>query len=135
MKYKVGQILFQAWTDVDPDTNRLSGGINEYQVRTIKGGHVYAIQKEKGVTWVKRSKKHFDWGWSDNIPYYYRKNWKVDEAPRDVYTTIRGAWVAHLKTMRWWEERWKNRGEDLTDVRREILYTQYQIKALTKKKS
>jgi hypothetical protein len=41
----------------------------------------YWVVKEKGLTWVKLSKSHFDWGWAKSIPSYLRRDHLVDNAP------------------------------------------------------
>ena len=60
---------------------------SEYIVRTIRGGRVYATDKIKGVTWVKKSKKHFDWGWSSNVPPWLRRSTDQGVPFYSLYTT------------------------------------------------
>ncbi len=42
-------------------------------LRTIRGRYGYMIQHVHGVTWIKKSKKHGDWGYANNTPEYRTK--------------------------------------------------------------
>jgi hypothetical protein len=42
-------------------------------LRTIRGRYGYMIQHIHGLTWIKKSKKHGDWGYADNMPEYRTK--------------------------------------------------------------
>ena len=94
MKYKVGQELYSCWADCD--TGRIN--VSVYKIRTIRGGYVYAILLLKYVTWVKKSKKHYDWGWDDSIPGWLRRKVKVGEKFTDIFTTKRQAYLDCKKT-------------------------------------
>lgn len=41
----------------------------------------YWVLKLKGITWVKRSKKHHDWGWADSIHSAFRRDHLFRSAP------------------------------------------------------
>lgn len=63
---------------------------NEYHVRTIRGGKIYAIWKLPRITWGKQSTKHFDYGWLDPLPAWTRISWPAGEMPpewRGLFTT------------------------------------------------
>lgn len=65
---KVGQILYACYSD--SDTGKVS--FEEYVVRTIRKGKVYAIMKAP-FTWGKKSSKHGDFGWLDPVPAWCRQ--------------------------------------------------------------
>lgn len=65
---KVGQILYACYSD--DTTGKVS--FEEYHVRTIRKGKVYAILKGP-FTWGKRSSKHGDFGWLDPVPAWCRE--------------------------------------------------------------
>jgi len=109
-KIAVGSVLYScsAWTD---DNGKTSTSINEWVVRSIKarrgtktrmGFPVYSYRdtnkyvnitrKIEFVTWVKRSSKIGDYGWSKSIPSYCTKQFSVGAClPPGIYTTIRAA--------------------------------------------
>lgn len=70
-----GKIEFEEWI-VRSIQNRTRRGIIIYKYKRIV---VYLVRKIKNVTWVKRSKRHFDWGWAKNIPSYCRMKFYLDE--------------------------------------------------------
>ncbi|GEM_PF-5871865 len=76
MKYKIGETLWLC--TLDDETGRPSS-YDQFVVRTKRGGKFFAVLKEKGLTWVKKSKRHGDWGWDDSIPDYCRYSCKVGE--------------------------------------------------------
>lgn len=94
MNYKTGKILYHVYVDSDDGKFFLS----EYIVRTVRGGYAYAVKKENGTTWVKKSKKSGDFGWSDSIPSYYREKTKVGEPFCGLQTTKLAAYRAALKS-------------------------------------
>jgi hypothetical protein len=65
---KIGQILYACYSD--SDTGKVS--FEEYHVRTIRKGKVYAILKAS-FTWGKRSTKNGDFGWLDPVPAWCRQ--------------------------------------------------------------
>lgn len=70
-----GKIDFKEWI-VRSIQNRTHKGVIIYKYKQIV---VYMVCKVKNDTWVKRSKRHFDWGWSKNIPPIYRLNFYLEE--------------------------------------------------------
>lgn len=89
---KVGRIYFAC-------TAKENGGVemDEWHVRTVKAGKATAILKIQGITWVKLSTKHFDWGWAKSIPSWMRWTWPANE-PTGLrfYTTKRQAYKGAL---------------------------------------
>lgn len=79
MKLKVGQVRY--WACVSSDTMRVE--YSEWVLRSIqtRGGikRGYWINKVKGVTWGKRSKKNGDFGFLKNIPAWLRVSMQVSE--------------------------------------------------------
>jgi hypothetical protein len=94
INYKVGQKLYTVCSDEETGKSVL----DTYIVRTIRRGRVYATLFEKGLTWVKRSSKHGDFGWAQNIPSWCRKVTVEGTAFRNLFTTKRQAWVAQEKS-------------------------------------
>jgi len=94
-KLKVGQIFWEC--------HIFDGKVdwNEWVLRSIQNRSIskyvktkvrtaYFVLKEDGVTWVKKSKKHFDYGWAANIPEEYRKSQHLDCGdclPIGIYTS------------------------------------------------
>ena len=96
--YKVGQELY--WCYFDEETGKCE--LDTHKVRTIRGGMVYVIEFVKGVTWVKRSRKHFDWGWADNIPRVRRSRCRQGDKFAILHTTKRQAYQDELMSVRKW---------------------------------
>ena len=71
MTVKVGERFLSIYVD---DEGKISW--DEHIVRTIRGGYVYAIQKETW-TWGKRSTRTGDFGWLDPIDPHFRTKWRV----------------------------------------------------------
>ena len=82
---KVGDVFWKVfWSEEGHE-------LEEWRVRTIRRAPrrlywepegpiiVYFIQKINGITWVKRSKKNFDYGWDVNIDPIYRDSQTLDE--------------------------------------------------------
>lgn len=46
--------------------------IEEWVYRSKRNDSGYMVNKIPNITWVKKSRKHFDYGWADNIPHYCR---------------------------------------------------------------
>lgn len=97
-----GEVSFEDWF-VRSIQNRTRMKNTAYQYkRTI----VYMVRNIKGVTWIKRSKKHFDWGWDKYIPEWCRLNFRLGEDGaieddwRAPYTTQLQAARACLKSER-----------------------------------
>ncbi len=96
---EVGDVLWEVlWSEEGHE-------LEEWRVRTIRRAPrkiidweperpltVYFVQKINGITWVKRSKKNFDYGWDVNIDPLYRESQTLDECiengpPRGMRTT------------------------------------------------
>ena len=87
MMIKVGDVFWKVFWDED------GHGLEEWRVRTIRRASrgsslwnldeqpitVYFVQKINGITWAKRSKKNFDYGWDVNIDRLYRISRTLDE--------------------------------------------------------
>ncbi len=74
-----GKIDFEEWI-VRSIQNRTFKPMTFRLVGTpLKTVVAYMVHKLKGVTWVKRSKRHFDWGWALNIPPSFRLKFYLDE--------------------------------------------------------
>jgi hypothetical protein len=100
-KYHIGMILYTVLADDETGTARME----EWMVRTIRGGKVYAIWKNE-FTYVKRSKVHGDWGWAKSIPQIYRRKWSKLQMPQCLHFTKQEAWNNALadNVIQWWED-------------------------------
>lgn len=126
---KVGAVLYcvLAWVT---DKGKAEVELEEWVVRSIKRRrgsqtkfgckpllagsdfsqtqYVNLTHKEKGVTWGKLSRKHFDWGWLKSIPSTHRRQFSVGESlPAGIYTTKLAAYqyaVADAKASIAWYE-------------------------------
>ncbi|MCR8493678.1 hypothetical protein [Brucella anthropi] len=79
---KVGDIYLQV---SDDDSGKITW--NEYHVRSIRKGRVYATLKAR-FTWGKVSAKHGDFGWLDPVPAWCRESWQDgNEPPMDLART------------------------------------------------
>lgn len=58
------------------------------------------IKKIKGVTWVKRSKKQFDYGWSNYISKDYKYKVLVDKETQKLEKNIHGFSKSKMGAMR-----------------------------------
>ena len=94
--YKKGQTLWSVYFDIETGKCELW----EYVVRTIRRPWVYAIIKQNGVTWVKKSRKIGDFGWAYPIPSWYRQRTKYGSKFNDLFTTKRQAWMAVIKKLK-----------------------------------
>jgi len=88
--FRVGQQLFEVLVSESGSCE-----MQTWEVRTVRGGYVTAIQRN-AWTWVKLSTKHGDWGWAKNIDVIWRKTWKQNQNP-DVSRTKKAAWKSILK--------------------------------------
>ncbi|MEH6474437.1 MAG: hypothetical protein V7727_02055 [Sneathiella sp.] len=110
----VGDIRWQCWF------YNGTADFDEYHLRTIRGGQAYFVKKST-ETWVKKSKKHFDWGWSDFISHWNRETVRITK-PMD-YGSLRpnkhSALLYHLRDSEdnfrrgWFDE---NDEEDYTNL-------------------
>ena len=106
---KVGAVLYRVISWVDNE-GKAKAELEEWIVRSIKRRrgsqtkrglktshansefsklqHVNLTHKEKGVSWGKLSRKHFDYGWLRTIPLSHREKFPVgDNLPYGLYTT------------------------------------------------
>lgn len=77
---------------------------DEYIVRTIRGGKVFATCKNSS-TWGKVSKHHGDFGWLDPVHSVWRKSWRVDEDIPSwftIATTRKGALKLAIAQQKKW---------------------------------
>ena len=86
---KVGDVFWKVfWSEEGHE-------LEEWRVRTIRRAPrkflwnpneqplepitIYFVQKINGITWVKRSRKNFDYGWDVNREDLYRESQPLDE--------------------------------------------------------
>lgn len=95
-----GKVDFQEWIVRSIQNRTVKSSILAFEHKRLVA---YFTCKEKGLTWVKRSKKHFDWGWDKNIPRECRLDFPIKEDGtidcywRTPYTTRLQAARACLK--------------------------------------
>lgn len=82
MTYKIGQTLH--WCYADSDDGVVETGIAI--VTSFQKGYVHAVNKNK-YTWVKRSTRHHDWGWSNSISRYDRHKAIIGRPLYGLYVT------------------------------------------------
>lgn len=100
---KVGKVYFTA--SIDEETNRIT--FEEWHVVRVanvqdKLGRFYGLPPRLTVTayrkdqftWVKKSNKHFDWGWKDRISQIDRRTWGAGKQPSGLFTTKRAALIS-----------------------------------------
>ena len=90
--FRVGQQLFAVLV-----SDSGSCEMQTWEVRTVRGGNVTAIQRNPW-TWVKLSTKHGHWGWAKNIDSIWRKTWKQNQNPDHLSRTKKAAWKSLLKS-------------------------------------
>lgn len=87
MGFKVGDVFWSVLWDEEGHE------LGEWHIRTIRRAPrkflwneqplnpltVYFVQKINGITWVKKSRKNFDYGWDVNIDEFYRESRNLDE--------------------------------------------------------
>lgn len=140
MTYVKGQILYDANVSADEDTGRLRGSLDEYEIRTIRGNKVYSTKKIVGITWIKKSKKHFDYGWASSIDPVFRRMIRKDDNTPALGTTKRGAWVAckrSCKAIHKWRRAHYAEGldeETITTYKKSIVFIDKKIAAFKKQK-
>lgn len=83
---KPGTILHEC--SVEDGTGKITW--DEWHVRTVRGGKVYAILKAS-FTWGKLSKKTGDFGWLDPIPPWCRCSKRIDAEWDGIATTKKKA--------------------------------------------
>jgi len=74
---KIGDIRWNAWVideKVQFDKHVLRS------IRTWNGTRYgYLVEHVHGVTWVKQSRKHGDWGYAKNVHTLYRTKFRIDD--------------------------------------------------------
>lgn len=105
MSYKVGQVLYNVGSEEDDNGKPTKFSLQEWIIRSIRKGRVYASLKETGVTWVKQSTKHHDWGWASYIPTYLKRDWRETTEPFGLATTKLGAWKLERAAVIKWVEK------------------------------
>jgi hypothetical protein len=101
-KYKVGQKLYSVCIHEDGkcemETHIITTIQNRKRSQYLDGTHqyVYAVQYIHGITWIKLSKKHGDFGWAKDVNLY--RSFAVEGKPfSSLHTTKRQAWLAAKK--------------------------------------
>jgi len=74
-----GKIEFEEWIVRSIQNRTFKPMILRLLGAPRKAVVVYLVRKVKNDTWIKISKKHFDWGWSKNIPSIYRLEFYLNE--------------------------------------------------------
>ena len=132
---RIGSVRYLA--DIDPETGKIE--FTELVLRSIQNrkkyeGHewfggprkvCYWIVKHKGVTWVKRSKSHGDWGWADSIPKWLRYSALAD-SKQPGSPTKKGALRKILADCRRFRKDWGDTDPEYPD---ELPYSE-QIKRI-----
>lgn len=115
MNYQIGQKLYYGCVQ-DGKTE-----LWEYIITAKRAGKLHCIHK-CSATWVKKSKKHFDYGWSSSIPSYFRDSVNVGEVFVGKETTPLKAWYAAKKYLLARRERFREREKinKHTDIYKEI---------------
>ena len=122
---ETGRVTYREWVLRSVQMRKRSMGITWWNgpQKTF-----YWVQKEAGVTCVKRSKKHFDWAWSKNIPSYYRFS-HTDNFPPPYSAFKPGALAKLAQHQRKMRKKWGDEpDEDFPD---ELTYTQKLVKIAT----
>jgi hypothetical protein len=84
---------------------------DSWTLRTVRKRTAWFVCYVKDVTWVKRSSKHFDWGWATNVPDMYRRRcWMGGAMP--YHATKVGAIAALIAELR---REIKEYGEDFAE--------------------
>lgn len=84
MNFKKGDVLYSGYLGISMETNKhYSKSIKQYHVTAIRNQRVFAVEKNE-ITWVKQTKKHFDYGYSTNIPKWYKIDFDIDNVPDDI---------------------------------------------------
>lgn len=76
-KLKVGMVVWSVIGDYESGIE-----LDKWVISIIRKRYgtlrIYFIRKDS-LTWVKKSSKHYDYGWADNIPYYSRQWITIDD--------------------------------------------------------
>lgn len=71
-KPKIGVKRYSAYVD----GNRVE--VDTHVLRTVRGRWGYMVVHIPGITWIKKSKKHGDWGYAKNVYPAYRRKFMWD---------------------------------------------------------
>lgn len=74
--------------------------VEEWVLRTKRGGFGYLVLHVKGLTWVKLSNKHKDWGFAKNVPKYCRRKFALDSGCIPMSATKIGALSVLISELR-----------------------------------
>lgn len=111
---KVGDIYFSAWADEGKVE------IEEYVLRTIRGGHGFLIQRN-AETWGKRSTKNGDYGWLDPISPLWRTKFSIERGVPSGYGRSKSAAIrSALASERAARPRYKGDAEAVAECDRDI---------------
>jgi hypothetical protein len=147
------EVELQEW--IVRSIKRRRGSQTKYGVKTFSSDSEYSqrqyvniTHKEKGVTWGKLSRKHFDFGWLKSIPVSHRNKFAVGEnLPFGIYTTKLAAYqhaFADAKdSIKWYEDKIKTLLDDerqgylieLDEHRKEYTAIERRLKRLRSIKS
>ena len=126
-KYKIGNRVFEVgksyyeatYSEADEEEGEKEHvSIDEYVLRCVRrsfcragfskfelGTYAHFTLKLKGLTWVKRSTKHHDWGFDKNCPSWCKRPVRVGEKNTcDLSPTIVGAIRVELASIRKYEQ-------------------------------
>jgi len=139
---KVGMILYRYMEGMEelhitsikrPNKKQGYGFKIEYPIR------VYAVVKDE-FTWVKISKKHFDYGWDKNIDPCWKVDFSLDEynekgLPSSLSFTKEGAFTKAIEAeQRWLKRVDKNDKEAIDEYKKEIAKIRQQQSTFKNKK-
>ncbi len=118
---KVGDTYFRALVDEGKVI------IDEYVLRTMRGGYGYLIDKSP-ITWGKRSKKHGDFGWLDPIPTWLRTRFKIENGVPSGFGKSKSAAIrSALADRRKRRDGWKDDPEYLAEIDQDIAVLQKRL--------
>ncbi|MEQ8832228.1 MAG: hypothetical protein RLW87_20640 [Alphaproteobacteria bacterium] len=126
MAHMVGDIAYR----VSVEENRIE--ILEYVCRTVRGGRAFYVHKIPGVTWVKHSRKHGDYGWAPHVHPDFRRNLLVDRKishtgmARSKKAALRLELAAERKRLAFWKK--KGNDELVSDCERDICRLQQALR-------
>lgn len=118
--YKVGQVLYKILNWNPDDSEKEKFELQTWVIRSIQfprrkrsfgtlgtrwaseKKRCYAVKKDN-LTWVVIEKKKgkdgtYKRGWASYIADFQKRDWPIDEAAPDMYTTPLQAWQAELKS-------------------------------------
>lgn len=139
---KVGMVLYRYYDGMDelhitsikrPNIKRGYGFKTEYPIR------VYAVVKHE-FTWVKVSRKNFDYGWAKNIDPCWKVDFSLDEynekgLPSPLSFTKEGAFTKAIEREQFWLNRVeKNDQEGIDEYKKAIAKIKQQQSAFKNKK-